>query len=71
MERRRDLHNIDTSREENMEIVFQKLQECLKEQEDMKENRIKYREKYILDYYHTNIEKDSEEQVKYKKKVKV
>ena len=35
----------------------------------MKENRTKYREKYILDYHHTNIEEDSEEQVKYKKKV--
>jgi len=31
IERRRDLHNIDTSREENIEIASQKLQEYLKE----------------------------------------
>ena len=61
IERRRDLHNIDASGEVNIEIASQKLQECLKEQEDMKENRTKYREKYILDYHHTNIEEDFEE----------
>ena len=44
MEKRRNLHNIDTFGEESIEEASQKLQESLKEWEDLKVNKIKQRE---------------------------
>lgn len=68
MELRKMLHSIDTYEEESVDIVTQKLNENIKEQEEMKVNRIKQREQYVLDYHHTNID-ELEEKGKNKKKV--
>jgi len=62
------LHSIDTSEEESVDIVTQKLNKSIKEWKEMKVNQIKQREQYILDYHHTNID-ELEEKGKNKKKV--
>ena len=69
MNKRKEMHQIMASGEGLIEEASQKLQLILKEWEELKINKKKHREEYLLDYHHTNRNKEGAEKVQNKKKI--
>ena len=59
MEKRKNMHQIEATREDTLEEAAASLAQALKEWEEVKQNGIKHRKEHLLDHHHTNIDEDT------------